>query len=477
MTTAVTAPSTTTRLGKLGLFALLAATFMGQVDMFIVNIVLPSIQHALHAEFGQAQFVVDGYILACGAGLVIGSRLGDRIGRKRVFLSGVALFTVTSLCCGLAVDPGQLIAFRFLQGAAESAMIPQVLSIMRATIEDEERRGRAVGAYGVAIGLGVIAGLAEGGLLVHLDIGGIGWRSVFLVNVPLGLAVLVGGWRGILENRASHGPGLDPAGSALIGVGLPALLVTVIFGPADGLTWWTIGCAVVALLVGVLLPIQQRRLAQRGGDPVFPSEVLARPGFRLTLVTMVVFFAGNSGLFLIFTYYLQDGLGAGTLVAGLMFVPLGVAYAIGSFISLRLARRLRPFVAVGGCALLAVGMLSLAAATTAAMVAQPFMLALGIGICGFAQGLVVAPLVAALLSRVLPDQAGAASGIAATMTQLGFALGVGVPGTVYRMLADAHHRLTTPDRQALAFSTTVIVLVCFAGTACLLNWRLRRLAA
>ncbi|MGB3440623.1 MAG: MFS transporter [Actinophytocola sp.] len=460
----------------LGLGTVLAATFMTQVDGFIVNVASPSIQLDLDAGFDQIQFVGAAYVVAFGALLITGARLGDRAGHRTVFLLGVAGFTLTSLLCGLAPNAELLIAARFAQGAAAAFMAPQVLSIIRATVTDTEQRAKAVSVYGVVIGLGVISGIAGGGILVDLDIAGLGWRPVLLVNVPIGLAILALG-RLLPSGVANRESRLDLAGAALTTVALPALLVPLIFGPG-GPSWLWLGLP-LAVAVFAVLAIQQRGLLARGGAPLFPPRVFRARGMRLSLLTVAALFATNSGLFLVFTYYLQTGLGLEPFVAGLMFVPLGVGFSLASAANRWLTSRVRAPIPILGCATVAAVLLAGAAITQAPQSAQPALLAVMIGLAGLGQGMVVTPLVAGILSRVEPADAGAASGMATTVTQLGLALGVAVAGAWYRTVLGA-----TPgdpgvpfDDSAAAFAAAAVLLAVLATVTSLLNARLHRLPA
>ncbi|MGC5334564.1 MFS transporter [Micromonospora sp. DT62] len=458
----------------LGLGAVLAATFMTQVDGFVVNVASPSIQRDLDAGFDQIQFVGAAYVIAFGALMVTGARLGDRMGHRTVFLWGVAGFTVTSLLCGVAPDADLLIVARFLQGATAAFMAPQVLAIIRATMQDPDRLARAISVYGVVIGLGVISGIAGGGLIVEADILGLGWRPALLINVPVGIAILALG--GILPRTVPKAPHrLDLAGAALTIVAAPALLVPLVFG-TDGSPWLWLGVP-LALVLSVVLVRQQRRLHREGGEPLFPPRVVTAPGMRLSLVTVLALFATNSGLFLVFTYYLQTGLRFTPLTAALMFVPLGIGFSLGSAASRRVARLVSAPTPAVGCGLLAAVLLASAAVVQAPESAQAPMLVAVITLAGFGQGLVVSPLVAGILGRVRPAEAGAASGMATTVTQFGLAFGVAVAGVCYRTVLGATPG--DPDvpfaDHATAFAVTALLLAASAICAGLVSVRLHHL--
>ena len=459
-----------------GLGAVLAATFMTQVDGFVVNVASPSIQADLHAGFDQIQFVGAAYVIAFGALLITGARLGDRVGHRKVFLWGVAGFTLTSLLCGLVPNAELLIAARFLQGATAAFMAPQVLAIIRATVHDVEQRAKVLGVYGVVIGLGVISGIAGGGLLVDLDVAGLGWRPVLLINVPIGVVILTLS-RFLPSSETTSPQRLDLVGALLTTVGLPALLVALILGPGD--RWWLWLGLGLALAVFAILAAQQRELHKGGGDPLFPPRVVTARGMRLSLLTVLSFFATSAGLYLVYTYYVQTGLGIDPGTAGLMFVPLGFTFALGSAACRRLAHRVRFSLPVAGTALVATVLYGGALVARLPQDVQPPLLVVMISLAGFGQGLVVAPTVAGILSRVKPTDAGAASGLATTVTQVGLALGVAVAGVCYRTVLGA-----TPGDpgvpfadHARAFTFAALLLAALATTTSLFSARLHRLAA
>lgn len=464
------------RKGWLGLGAVLAATFMTQVDGFVVNVASPTIQADLGAGFDDIQFVGAAYVVAFGALLITGARLGDRVGHRGVFVWGVLGFTLTSLLCGLAPNAELLITARFLQGATAAFMAPQVLAIIRATVHDTEQRAKVLGVYGVVIGLGVISGIAGGGILVDLDVAGLGWRPVLLINVPIGVVILA--LTRFLPTSEINAPQrLDLVGALLTTVGLPALLVALVLGPGD--RWWLWLGLGLALAVFAILAAQQRELHKGGGDPLFPPRVVTALGMRLALLTVLCFFATSAGLYLVYTYYLQTGLGISPGTAGLMFVPLGFTFALGSAACRRLGNRVRLSLPVAGAALVATVLYCGALIAQLPHDVQPPLLVAMIAIAGFGQGLVVTPTVGAILSRVNPAEAGAASGMATTVTQVGLALGVALAGVCYRTVLGA-----TPGDpgvpfadHALAFTFAALLLAVLATTTSLASARLHRLPA
>jgi MFS family permease len=383
------------------------------------------------------------------------------------------VFTVASLLCGLAPSPEVLIAMRCVQGLAAAVLLPQELALIHAMFPGRAQRARAIGWYGVVLGLGVIAGLGGGGLLVHWNPADLGWRAVFLVNVPVGLLILLLG-RAVDESRPGERPGVDLAGAALTAITLPSLLVPLVLGSEPGASGllWTL--PFVALAAGSVLVRQQRKLAASGGAPLFPPRVLATPGLLTRLAAITTFFAGNSGLFLVFTYYVQTGLGRDPLTASLMFVPLGAAFALGSAWSARLSARFGDRLPVLGCCLLALALLGHLAVVRAPVDAQDFLLAVAIGAVGLAQGVVVAPVVTGIFARVGTDDAGATSGVASTVTQLALATGYSVIGVGYRMVLGA-----APGAPAVplsdhvhAYSASIVVLAALAlvtGALCARN--------
>jgi len=401
------------------------------LDFFVVNVALPSIATDLHAGQTSLEWVVAGYGLSFAAFLIVAGRLGDRLGRRRVYAFGLAFFTVASAACGLAPSPAALVAARVAQGVAGAVVMPQVLSIVNVTYRGEDY-ARALSIYGLALGLAAIGGQVIGGALVELSLGGLDWRACFLVNVPIGVVALALTPRLVPESRASSRPRLDVLGAGMLTVGLVATLLPLIEGRQHGWPLWTWLSFVVAADTLIVFALHQRRLARRGGEPVLDLTLFRARAFSAGLVSHLMLACAQASFFVYLALFLQQGRGLSPLDAGLVFSILAVAYVATSGPAPQLAARFgRAVVAVGGAAL-AGGLALLALATFevgtggSLLAFVPGLLLVGAGI-----GLCYTPLTSMVLSHVHPERAGAASGALSTTQQIGYALGVAVTGLIF----------------------------------------------
>ncbi|MBX3587858.1 MAG: MFS transporter [Ramlibacter sp.] len=413
------------------LLIMLCGTFMVVLDFFIVNVALPSMQGELHSSAATLQMVVAGYGLATAAGLITGGRLGDILGRRRMFMTGLALFTLASAACGLAPDAATLVAARVLQGLAGALLQPQVLAMM-GLVYTGERRARAFAAYGLTLGLGATLGQLLGGLLIHANLAGLGWRSCFLINVPVGLAALALAPRLLppLANKA--GARLDLAGAALAAAVCTAVVLPLVEGREQGWPLWSVLSLALALPLAAAFALQQRQLARRGGAPLLAPALLAHRSFVLGLATTLAFYAGNASLYFVLALYMQQGLGLAPLPSGLIFTALAAGFFATSLAAPRLARWLGGAPIARGALLLALGHalqclnVTLWAGPSTLFWMVPLLLLQGAGL-----GLVMAPLVSAVLAGLPPQHAGVASGTIATVQQAGNALGVALVGILF----------------------------------------------
>lgn len=413
------------------LAAILIGTFMVALDFFIVNVAVPSLQDDLHAGRSAIEWIVAGYGLALAAGLITGGRLGDIHGLRRLFMIGLALFTLASAACGLAPSTEILIAARLAQGLAAALMMPQVLAIVGLAYHGADRM-RAFAVYGTVLGLGSVCGQLIGGLLIEADPAGLGWRTCFLVNIPLGIVALAMVRRYVPAYRGDGASRLDLPGAALVTLGLVAAILPLIEGRELGWpawTWIVLGAAVVLLAAFAL---HQHRAALRGHAPLVHPYLFRERAFTAGLFACLVFYAGVASYFLVLALYLQQGRGLSPLEAGAVFTVMAVGYFATTNLSGRVVRRLgRQTLALG--ALIMVAGLGLQAWAVLDGRAGESALALlpGLAIDGAGMGLVMAPMSAMILADVSRHYAGAAAGVLATAQQVANALGVAVIGIVF----------------------------------------------
>jgi EmrB/QacA subfamily drug resistance transporter len=388
------------------------------LDFFIVNVALPSMQRQLHASQAAIQFVVAGFGLTFAVGLISGGRLGDIYGRRRVFAAGLAAFTLASAACGLAPTATFLVAARVVQGGAAALMTPQVLATL-GTAYTGDRRARAFAAYGLTMGLAGVLGQLIGGGLIALNIAGAGWRSIFLINVPVGVAALLLVRRLVPESRGERAA-LDLAGTALVTAGLAAIILPLVEGRQQGWpawTWLTLASAPV-LIAGFV--VHQRARGARGRAPLVRLAVFRDRTFAVGTLTAVTFGCVPASFFFVLALYLQDGRHLSPLSSGIVFTGVGAGYFAAMLLAERVAARLGRYILTVGAGFLTVACLLLAASSGAATSAA---LLPGLALAGFGIGLVLVPLTAIALANLTAAHAGAASGVLATALQVGGALG------------------------------------------------------
>jgi MFS family permease len=425
----------TPRLSRAGLITILLGAALAPIDLFIVNVALPTIGTNLRAGTATLEWIVAGYGIAFALLLVVGGRLGDGFGRRRLFTTGMAAFTVTSLVCGLAPNATVLVLARAAQGAAAALMVPQVFSIIQATTTGE-RRARVLGYYGATGGISMVVGQLLGGVLVSADAGGASWRPIFLVNVPIGLVGLVLARRTLPETRAANPLGVDGWGTALLGVSLLALLVPLMEGRTLGWPAWCWALLVVFPFASAGFLAAERRMERCGGTPLLPTALPRMPSMRHGLTIAVPFFAGFGGFLFVYALTLQQGLRVGPLAAGLALTPLALAFLVTALASSRLVARFGRWVVVTGALTQLTGLLLLVGAVSMAWPHLDVLsLAPGTVLTGAGQGLVAPTLFRLVLSHVPTDAAGAGSGVLTTTQQTSLAFGVATLGTLFAALS------------------------------------------
>ncbi|NJC73326.1 MFS transporter [Planosporangium thailandense] len=444
----------------------LVAAFMTLLDVSIVNVAIPSIRNGLHATESDLQWVLSGYALTFGLALVPAGRYGDARGRRNVFIAGLALFTVSSAAAGLARSASWLVAARLVQGAAGGVLNPQVVGLIQQLFRPAER-GRPFGLLGATIGISTAIGPLVGGALIALAGPQDGWRWVFYVNLPIGIAAIVLGWRLIparpheLQPRES----LDPVGVTLLGTGVVLLLLPLV----QEQQWHSRAKWLLLLLAaGVLAGFVgwERRYARRR-EPVVDLTLFRLRSYALGALIGLIYFAGFTAIFFIYTLYLQSGLGYSALLAGLAMTPFALGSAAAAALGGRTVNRFgRPLVAIG-LTLVALGLagtvvaLHFAPGHTAPLAAAAPLLVAGLG-----SGLVITPNQTITLSQVPPSKGGSAGAVIQTGQRIGAAIGIATVGSVFfaRLAASGGH-WSVAFRDALFVAIALVVVTLAAAVA------------
>ena len=415
----------------LALAVVLAASFLGVLDFFIVNVSIPAIQGSLHATDAAVELMIAGYGLAYAVCIITGGRLGDIFGRKKMFLLGVAGFTIASACCGLATTPAVLIASRLFQGTTAALLFPQGLSIIQVSFPARER-ALAFSLMGMVSGAAMFSGNILGGLLVDANLLGLGWRPIFLVNVPVGALALLAGLPLLRESRSPKASRLDLGGVLLGSIALFLLVYPLAEGREAGWPLWSFVCLGLSAPALALFVWYERRVSASGGSPLVELGLFRDRLFVDGLLTTLIFYGGLSAFFLSFTLFLQNGMRLTPRDAGFVFTPFAIGFGVSSTASARLARWL-------GSRLVQVGAALMASALTAIILMAYFQgpalscweMVPALLVYGAGQGCVIPTLLRAVLSGVHSHDAGSASGVLATVQQVSLAVGVAVIGSVY----------------------------------------------
>ncbi len=412
------------------LSVVMTALFMAILDSFIVVVAGPSIVANLHASASDVQWVLAGYQLSYAVFIITGTRVADLYGRKRIFLLGVTLFTLSSVACALSPNAGSLIAARVIQGLGAALMVPQVFTSVTVLVP-AARRHSVYGVLGIVLGMATISGQVIGGLLIAANLFNSGWRPVFWVNVPIGIAMLLLAVRYVPETRSDTTRKLDVPGVLVLSAALFLLVLPLIQGRQAGWPWWVwASFAGSAVAFGLFVAIE-RATERRGGNPLVPLTLFGQRSFSLGLILVLALYA------LIYSYYLalsvtmQDGLGLSALDAGLVYTPAAVAFFVFSMIAGRIIPKYGRRVLEVGSIILSIGYLTTAILLLSGLRITPLLVIPTLILQSVGGGLVITPALNTVLSRVKPESAGVASGTLSTAQQVGGALGVAVIGAVY----------------------------------------------
>ncbi|WP_240772168.1 MFS transporter [Nocardia sp. CS682] len=442
------------------LIVILTGQFMAVLDAAIVNVAIPSIRSSLHTSGAALQLIVAGYVIAYAVLLVTGARLGDRFGQRRMFIAGLALFTLASLVCGLAWNEASLIVFRFAQGVGAAAMVPQIMTLIQRTFTGNAR-AKALSVYSAILSGGMVAGQVLGGLIVSADLWGSSWRGVFLVNVPIGVVLLVLAPRILPTVTERFDRTIDLAGLTVLTAAVLALVLPLVLGRELGWPMWSwisLGACVVAFAAFVGI---ERAVAARGGEPLFSHRVLAAPGLLLAAATLFVIMATFGGWMFVMAIHLQSTLGYSALHAGLLFIPMGVTFAVTGLNWERIPDRYHATMIPFGLVLAAASMVAVGALLRNGADVGPLVLTL-LGVCGVGNGLAFSPLMTRTLAKVPMSLAADASGILVTNVQLGIVVGIASFGSLFLGLAGTTALSASHALGATAIAEGVTVLLAAA---------------
>ncbi|MEU4194651.1 MFS transporter [Kribbella sp. NPDC026611] len=415
------------------LAVLLTGQFMANIDVAVANIAGPSIGIDLRASAGAVGLVVSGYVVAFAVLLITGARLGSSLGYRTTFLLGLTVFTVASLACGVAPDVGTLIVARFVQGAGAALLVPQVLSGIQLHFQGRDRL-KALGYFSIALSGGAVVGQLVGGVLIAADLFGTGWRPIFLVNVPIGIALGIAGRRILPADAAGHRDRLDLGGVLALSVTVLLVIVPLLLGSERGWPTWSWVCLLLSLPALLSFQYGERRTARRGGRPLIARQVLASRSVRAGLLAHACTTGTYFALLFVLALYLQDGLHKGPAYSGFAMVIWVAAFGLAGPVIPRMRRGVH-WMPVVGCLVLAVGYLAVLAYLVFGGRTGPLLFAL-LGVGGLGLGISANTLIGAVTSSMTPEYAADLSGVVATNAQLSGALGVALAGSTYAALAD-----------------------------------------
>jgi EmrB/QacA subfamily drug resistance transporter len=446
----------------------LAGTFMAILDVSIVVVAIPSIRADLHAGYGAVEFVITAYTLTYASLLVIGGRLGDRFGRRRMFILGLLGFSGASALCGAAPTISVLVGARALQGVGGALMFPQVLAIIQVTF-DGQARNRALGLFGSVIGIAAIAGQLVGGVLLALNLFGLTWRPLFLVNVPLGALAALAAARVLPKDPPDPETRLDLSGAGMIAIAQLLLTLPLLEGREHGWPVWMIACLIAAVPAFTVFLVYERRLAARGGSPLVPLRLFGNRGFAGGVPIALLVQASYTIFALTLSIYLQAGLGFSPLHAGAVYTPNAIGFFITSLTAPRLVPLLGRHVLTLGYIVATLGLLAAAATAAAAGGGLAgWELAPPLFIAGLGQGLGYSPLVGTIIAGLEPADAGSGAGVVTTTLQTGNVLGVAAGGLLFfTLLGGAHQGGSYANAYALVLVVAASLLVL---AAVLVHW-------
>lgn len=419
---------TQSRAGRwLAFVVLVIGGLLPSVDFFIVNVSLPSIHEAIGASPAELQLVVSGYAASYAVFLITGGRLGDLYGRRLLFLLGMTGFLATNALCGLATSPLQLVIGRVLQGVSAAMLVPQVLGSIRTLFPSEAELAKALSFYGVAVGLAASIGQFAGGALVQWSPFELGWRTIFLVKLPIGIPLMLAAMLLVPETSGSRRQRLDMGGALLISLALACLVLPLSEGRQQGWPLWTFAMLFAVPFLAAAFLWLETRLTARNAGPLLDLNLLSIPSFRRGVLVGTLFFF-TTVFYVLFAIYEQEGYGTDPLFTSMAILPYGIGLFIGPLVTAPLTR-LRPWLLTIGMAIQVAGYAGVAAVILAGFDTWPVVLT--VLLAGFGQGIAYPRLFNTALGDVAPVQAGVAAGVLTSALQIGAAVSVAGIGSLF----------------------------------------------
>jgi len=450
----------TSRQRTIALIVVALAFAIDLLDNTIVNIAIPSIQSDLGASYAAIQWLTAGYALAFAVLLITGGRLGDVVGYKKLFMIGVAGFTIASLLSGLAWSTEVLVGARLFQGAMAALMVPQVMSLMQVMYKPKER-GAVMGLFGAIGGLAASLGPVIGGLLIQANIGGLDWRPIFLINIPIGLFAFFAAIKYLPNGKSPHPLKLDVFGTGLIVVALGLLIFPLIQGRELDWPIWGFVMMAISLPIFAFFWWWQLKKNTKDASPLIIPSLFKANSFRVGLMVNVVFQMIMLGFFFTFTLLLQVGLGYKVLEAALTGLPtaVGISFSIG-FLAQKLTKRLGRYTMSLGAIIMATGLGTiLVALALSGQNTQPWEFIPGLLLTGIGMGMIMGLMFSVTLKDVDTKHAGSASGTLNAVSQLGGAIGIAVVGVIFfgHLTSNAQASFTAVEPQIRSELTTQMV--------------------
>ena len=420
------------------LIIILTAPFLSLMDVFIINIAAPAIKTGLQASDSELQLVIAGYLLGYASFLITGGRFGDHFGRRKVFLWGMTAFTLASCWCGISRSPMELNFARFLQGGSASFMVPQTISYIQLLFIDAKDRAKAIGAFGLTLGLASMCGQFFGGLFTYYHFFIPGWRLIFFINVPVGVLAIIAAWLRLDETPRHTAAKFDISGAVVLTLALFCLIIPIIQGRELN---WPLWCQVAlgfSLVLFIIFIRGQKRKLKTNSASLINMELFKIKDFNLGLLCVLCCYIVYNSYLLISTLVMQAGYHFNSLLTGCMFVMFGVGFSFSAFFAMRLVTRFGKIVIQAGTVAMSLS-LGLQLWLFSAPLIQPQIVFGLILLHGLSSGCVMPPLLNITVRSVPPEFAGAASGLYATVQQAAGALGVSIIGGLFFSHSSDYH--------------------------------------